>query len=114
MDPMLQVSTVPSDQNQLITISKLTFDEIQMAHPNPYIKKKLPFWFVFSKMKKELLVKVYAHEESFLAHSQKFPHAKCKNFAIFFTLPKFTLANDEWIKPVWMILLFLGVGLTKN
>lgn len=55
MDPMLQVSTVPSDQHQLITISKLTFDEIQMAHPNPYIKKKITFLICFLKNKKRII-----------------------------------------------------------
>ena len=35
MDPMLQLSTVFADQNQLVAISRITLDEIQMRYPNP-------------------------------------------------------------------------------
>ena len=35
MDPMLQLSTAFADQNQLVAISRITLDEIQMRYPNP-------------------------------------------------------------------------------
>ena len=35
MDPMLQLSTAFADQNQLMAISRITLDEIQMRYPNP-------------------------------------------------------------------------------
>ena len=35
MDPMLQPSTASADQNQLVAISRITLDEIQMRYPNP-------------------------------------------------------------------------------
>ena len=36
MDPMLQPSTASDDQNQLMAISKVTVDEIQMRYSNPF------------------------------------------------------------------------------
>ena len=35
MDPMLLPSTAPADQNQLVAISRITLDKIQMRYPNP-------------------------------------------------------------------------------
>ena len=35
MDPMLQPSTASADQSQLVAISRITLDEIQMRYPNP-------------------------------------------------------------------------------
>ena len=35
MDPMLQPSTASADQNQLVAISIITLDEIQMRYHNP-------------------------------------------------------------------------------
>ena len=35
MYPMLQLSTAFADQNQLMAISRITLDEIQMRYPNP-------------------------------------------------------------------------------
>ena len=35
MDPMLQPSTASASQNQLVVISRITLDEVQMRYPNP-------------------------------------------------------------------------------
>ena len=35
MDSMVQPSTASADQNQLVAISRITLEEIQMRYPNP-------------------------------------------------------------------------------
>ena len=35
MDPMLQPSTASASQNQLVVISRIILDEVQMRYPNP-------------------------------------------------------------------------------
>ena len=101
MDPMLQVSTVPSDQHQLITISNLTFDEIQMAHPNPNIKKKYLSDLFSQKFKKNYWWKFMLTKKAFWPIRKSFRMQNVKILRFFFYFVKI-YAREWWMNKASM------------